>query len=131
MKFTCLQNCTCLIISFLFLHNAFPQAIGTFNSVSPGVQTENFIIPSTHAFQRIIKSGDTLTDGSFLGGSLDFTGYVPINGSSTNGYLSISSETTPAAVAIMNIAFDPGTKLWNKSNSGNVPLDIGTATSDL
>ncbi len=131
MKFILSRHFPCFAISFFFLRFAFPQTIGTFNSVSPGVQTQNLILPSTHTFQAIIKSGDVLDDGGALGGSLDFTGYVPISGSSANGYLSISSETTPAQVAIMNIAFNPGTKLWNKSNSGNVPFSIGSATSHL
>ena len=121
----------CLFISFFFLHLASSQSIGTFNSVSPGTQTENLVLPATHTFQRIIKSGDVLTTGEFLGGNLDFTAYVPISGSSTNGYLSINSETTPAQLAILNISFNFGTQLWNVTNSGNVPFSVGTATSDL
>ena len=98
------------------------QTIATFNSVPTGAQSQNLVIPSTHTFQRIIKSGDALTAGGTLGANLDFTGYVPISGSSRNGYLSISSESTPAAVAIMTVAYDYPTHTWLKSNSGNVPF---------
>lgn len=96
------------------------QSIATFSSVAPGTQTSSLVIPSTHTFQRIIKSGDALTAGGTLGNDLDFTGYVPITGSSRNGYLSISSESTPAAVATMSVSYNYPTHTWLKSNSGNV-----------
>jgi len=106
------------------------QTIATFNSVTPAAQTQSLVLPSTHTFQRIIRSGDVLSDATTLGNSLDFTGYVPISSSSLNGYLSISSETFPAKVAIMNVDYNFSTHTWNKTNSGNVPLATG-AGSDL
>lgn len=117
------------IIYFLIPHQIQSQTIGTFTSVAGGAQTQSLEIPSTHTFQRIIKSGDALTAGGTLGANLDFTGYVPIGGSSRNGYLSVSSESTPAAVATMNVAFNISTSTWTKSNSGNVNFpvaDLGT-----
>ena len=121
-----------LVLSFFIIcivkEISFGQTIGTFNSVAPGSQQQTFIFPSTHTFQRLIKSGDPLSLGGNLGNSLDFTGYVPIGGSSTNGYLSISSETTPAEVSILQISFDNGTGLWTINNGGKVSLntnDIG------
>ena len=117
------------IIYFLIPNQIQSQTIGTFTSVAGGAQTQSLEIPSTHTFQRIIKSGDALTAGGTLGANLDFTGYIPIGGSSRNGYLSVSSESTPAAVATMNIAFNISTSTWTKSNSGNVnfPIaDLGT-----
>jgi uncharacterized protein len=105
------------------------QTIGTFNSVQPSAQTQNFALPSTHTFQRIIATGNSLTLGGTLGANLDFTGYVPIAGSSTNGYLSVSSELTPAECAILSINFNGTTKLWNTTSSGKVNFpsaDIGT-----
>jgi uncharacterized protein len=98
------------------------QTIGTFTSVAGGGQTQSLVLPPTHTFQRIIKSGDALTAGGTLGSSLDFTGYVPKAGSSRSGYLSISSESTPAAVAIMDVTFNVSTSTWSRSNSGNVPF---------
>lgn len=119
-----------LCLSFLPLFDAESQTIGTFSSIEPTAQTQSFVLPATHTFQRIIRSGDALTDASTLGGNLDFTGYVPISSSSRAGYLSISSETFPAKVAIMNVNYNYVTHLWDKSNSVNVPLSIG-AGSDL
>lgn len=110
----------CIMVIFFQFQPIKAQNIGTFNSVTPGVQTQNLIIPSTHTFQRIIKSGDALTAGGTLNANLDFTGYVPISGSSRNGYLSISSESTPAAVATMRVSYNYTTYTWDKSNSGNV-----------
>ncbi len=126
------RNCYLIILPCLFFIADIPaQTIGSFSSVSPGPQTENFLIPTTHTFQRLIKTGDPLTLGGTLGSNLDFTGYVPISGSSRNGYVSISSETTPAECAILEVYYDYPTHTWNTGTSGKVPFSIGTATSDL
>ncbi len=117
----------CLAITVFFCQTALSQSIATFNSVTPGTQAQSLIIPSTHTFQRIIKSGDLLNDATTLGSNLDFTGYVPISGSSRNGYLSISSESTPARVGIMTVTYNYATHTWDKSNSGNVFFQAGGA----
>jgi hypothetical protein len=107
------------------------QTIGTFTSVTPGGQTSTLTIPSTHTFQRIIKTGDALSLGGTLANDLDFTGYVPIGGSSTNGRLSISSESSTAEVAILDITFNSGTELWTVGTGGKVtftPGVIGTVS---
>ncbi len=120
--FTTLQFC---LVTILFCNQTvFSQTIGTFNSVAPGAQTQNLVIPTTHTFQRIIRSGEALTAGGNLGANLDFTGYVPIGGSSLNGYLSISSESSPAAVATMRVTYNFVTNVWDKSLSGNVNFPI-------
>ena len=119
----------CILAGLLTAVQTNAQTIGTFNSVQPSAQTENLVLPSTHTFQRIIRSGATLSSGETLGDNLDFTGYVPIGGSSTNGYLSISSESVVAGCAILSISFNSGTKLWNVTSGGNVPFpfaDLGT-----
>jgi len=110
--------------AFIFIPSANSQSIATFNSVEPVAQTQNLVIPSTHTFQRIIRSGDPLANGGNLGANLDFTGYVPIAGSSTNGYLSVSSESAPAECAILSIGFNNSSKLWNVTNSGKVDLPV-------
>ena len=102
--------------------NAGAQNIGSFTSVTPAAQTQNLVIPSTHRFQQIIRNGAALTLGGTMGANPDFTGYVPIVGSSSNGYLSISSETAPAEVAVLSITFNPLSKLWAINNSGKVAL---------
>jgi secreted PhoX family phosphatase len=92
------------------------------------MQTQNLVLPVTHRFQRIIKSGDPLSLGGTLGNNTDFTGYVPVSGSSTNGYLSISNETTPAGCAILGISYNSTSQTWTVNNGGNVSfpfVDIG------
>jgi secreted PhoX family phosphatase len=114
---------------FLGILQGIAQTIGTFNSVQPGSQTQNLVLPSSHTFQRIIRAGTTLSSGQTMDGNFDFTGYVPIGGGSTNGYLSISSETVSANCAILSLSFNSGTKLWSITSSGNVVFpfsDIGS-----
>jgi secreted PhoX family phosphatase len=104
------------------------QTIGAFTTITPTIQSQNLVLPATHKFQRIIKSGDALTLGGTLGNNTDFTGYVPVSGSSRNGYLSISNETTPAGCAILGISFNYTSHTWNINSSGNVSFpfsDIG------
>jgi hypothetical protein len=114
------------VIPFLLLLPAIAltQTIGTFNSVQPTGQTEMLVLPSTHRFQRIIRTGDPLPAGGQLGGNLDFTGYVPIGGSSSNGYLSISSETVPAETTVLTIAYNAGTKTWSYTDGGKVNYPV-------
>lgn len=116
----CITSCSTQFLS--------AQTIGTFNSVNPNGRNQLLVLPGSHTFQRIIKSGDALTTGT-LGTNLDFTGYVPISGSSRNGYLSISSESTVAEVAVLDISYNNSTHLWNVGTSSKVnfnPTDIGT-----
>ena len=96
------------------------QTIGTFYSVQPDVQSQNLVLPATHTFQRLLKTGNVLASGESVGSSLDFTGYVPVNGSSSNGYLSINSETGFANVTVLSIAFSNATKLWTITDGHNV-----------
>ena len=111
-----------LLLSFLATTGT-AQTIGNFSSVTPGVQAQTLVIPSTHTFQRIIKTGDALSLGGTLGDNLDFTGYVPTAGSSTSGRLSISSESTPAQVAILDLSFNTTNSLWTVGVGGKVTFD--------
>ncbi len=95
--------------------------IGSFNSVAPGGQISTLVLPPSHTFQRIIKSGDALSLGGVVPNDLDFTGYVPIAGSSRNGYLSISSESsTPAGIAMLSINYNFTTHTWQTTSGGRV-----------
>jgi len=93
------------------------QHIGEFTSVLPASQNTDFIIPSSHSFQTIITQDDPLTQGGTLPRNTDFTGYVPILGSSENGHLSINAENVPGAVSILDINYNSITKLWSTSYS--------------
>lgn len=102
--------------------------ISKFYSVMPGVQVDTLRIPSTHAYQIIAMEGDPYTNASdgLMKGLFDFTGYVPIDSSSTKGYLSINHElgSWPAAgVSMLDIAFNDTTHLWQVDKS--VPVDFG------
>ncbi|TFG71413.1 MAG: DUF839 domain-containing protein, partial [Flavobacteriales bacterium] len=117
-----------IIIFFLCAMGARAQQVGDFISIEPVGQTSDFIIPSTHRFQKIIETGDPLTQGGALPTNNDFTGYVPIGGSSTNGYLSINAETAPGGVSILDINYDNTTKLWQTTLSQAVDFGgvVGT-----
>ena len=88
------------------------QNIADFVSVTPNSQTDEFVFPASHRMQKMIESGDPLTAGGSMPGNNDFTGYVPIAGSSVNGYLSINSEAAPGGNTILDIQFDGGSNLW-------------------
>jgi hypothetical protein len=107
------------------------QAIGDFISVEPLPQNTDFIIPSSHIFQRLIEAGDPLTQGGVLPNTNDFAGYVPINGSSENGYLGINAEAAPGGVSILDINFNSGNGLWNVSRSQGIDFSsvVGTAAN--
>lgn len=92
--------------------------ISCFTSIVPTAQTNKLIIPTEHKYQLILKEGDSYTQGGgFVGGLNDFTGYVPITGSSTNGYLSVNHETNPGGVTMAEINFNTATKLWQLTKS--------------
>ena len=119
---------TILIPFLLFSHCLFAQQIGDFNSVVPAARNSNFIFPSTHTFQKFIEAGDPLTQGGNLLNNNDFTGYVPINGSSENGYLSINAETAPGGVSILDINFNATLKTWQTTLSQAVDFSSVVAT---
>lgn len=107
---------TKLILLFSLLLNTFigysQQSISSFTSIEPLPEGTDFIIPSSHVFQKIIEAGDSLNDGTTLMEKNDFTGYVPINASSENGYLSINSELIQGGVSVLDINFNTNSKLW-------------------
>ncbi|GLB52025.1 hypothetical protein NBRC110019_10640 [Neptunitalea chrysea] len=108
------------------------EAIGCFTSINPTSQTTNLIIPQEHTFQMIMKEGDAyMTGGGNMPGNNDFTCYVPINGSSEQGYLSVNQENTPGGVSMLDIHLDTATNLWVVDNSQAVDIydaDLVTTT---
>lgn len=100
-----------------------PGTIGCFTSIEPTGQTPNLIIANEHRFQVIVKQGDAYTNGNgVVGGNNDFTGYIPVEGSSTLGYVSINHETTPGGVTIADVNFNENTLLWEVSQTQ--PVDF-------
>lgn len=95
--------------------------IGCFTSVTPSAQTPLLVLPTSHTFQLIAKQDQPYaTTGSFPT-NFDFTGYVPISGSSVNGKLTINHENTPAGgVSVSDVSFNNTSKLWSRTNSSAV-----------
>jgi PKD repeat protein len=97
--------------------------IGCFTSIEPTGQTSKMIIPNDHRFQLIVKQGDPYTTGTGeVGGNNDFTGYIPIEGSSALGYVSINHETTPGGVTIADVNLNEDTLLWEVTQTQ--PVDF-------
>ena len=71
------------------------KSMAGFESISPKVPNQTFVIPSSHTFQLLIKEGRRFTVGGKVPGRADFTGYLPINGSSEEGYLHVNHENAP------------------------------------
>jgi len=110
----------CFGFMVCFLTSAIVQSqdqIGDFTSIEPTIQGPTFVIPSSHAFQYIIETGDSINVGDTLLDNNDFTGYVPINNSSKNGYLSINSESFPGGVTVLDINLDSVERKWNTTYS--------------
>lgn len=102
--------------------------ISRFVSVMPGTQPDSLRIPATHTFQMLLQEGDPYTNAAdgVTKGLFDFTGYVPINNSSKNGYLSINHELgswPDAGVSMLSLHFNDTNDLWKITN--NVPVNFG------
>ncbi|MCW5517279.1 alkaline phosphatase PhoX [Muriicola sp. Z0-33] len=117
-----------LILLFCYHSLSAQLLISDFVSLEPSPHSTEFTIAESHVFQKIIESGDPLSAGGFLPINNDFTGYVPIDGSSENGFLSINSETSPGGVSILDIYFDPVLKHWVTTASEAVDFSsvVGT-----
>ena len=110
---------TFLLLFFCYTY-ANAQKIGDFVSVTPLThRSDTLILPETHTFQYLIKTGDTLMDGSTVGGTLDFTGFVQTKGL-TEGWLSVSSETQKAQIAMLYIKLHEEDHRWEVTQSANV-----------
>ena len=97
--------------------------IGCFTSIAPTGQTNNMIIPEEHAFQLVFKQGDAYTIGTgTVPGNNDFTAYLPTEGSSVLGHLSVNHENTPGGVSIVDVSFNSEANLWTVDESQAVDL---------
>ncbi|GAA4384489.1 alkaline phosphatase PhoX [Hymenobacter koreensis] len=107
--------------------------ISNFTSVQPGTQMQDLRLPATHTFQMLAQGGMPYANAAdgVVKESFDFTGYVPIAGSSANGYLSINHEGSSAAtsgVTMLNMQLNAATKLWEVTakNPVNFAPVVGT-----
>ncbi len=107
--------------------------ISCFPSLVPIEKVDSTGIPVNHTFQRIFAQGDAYTvGGGTAKGSNDFTGFIPANGSSTKGWLSINHETSPGGVSLLDIHLDCNTGLWvvDSSRAIDFATDIALTASN-
>jgi secreted PhoX family phosphatase len=129
MKKIIVRATVILPLAIMSCYDLSGQHISEFNSLAPSSQDSRFHLPTTHTFQYIIESGDILTNGETSHLRNDFAGYIPINGSSTLGHLSINSEGTPGGVTILDVELSHATGEWIINNSQKVNFNpvAGTA----
>jgi secreted PhoX family phosphatase len=97
--------------------------IACFTSIIPTSQTDTFTIPASHSFQVLAQSGDAYQNGGVFPSNFDFTCYVPFNGSSSEGIITLNHENyVSGGMSIMNVQYDTSTHLWNTNNAG--PVDF-------
>jgi len=118
-----------IILLFASSHLSFGQPISSFNSLAPGTEDSDFHIPDSHTFQYIIEEGDPLTAGGVLPGNCDFSAYVPMGGSSVNGYLSINSEMIVGGVSVLDVTFNSSAKGWTVNYSQAIDFTSVGGTS--
>ena len=106
--------------------------ISCFTSLGNIGQSRTLRLPASHRFQMLMKQGEGYTSGGgSVPGNHDFTGYVPISGSSTNGYLSVNHENTPGGVSMMQIGYSNASRLWNVNSNQAIDFynnDLVTTT---
>lgn len=99
------------------------EHIGCFSSIAPTAQLDHLIMAPEHRFQLIFKEGSAYMTGTGnVPGNHDFTGYVPLAGSSTTGYLAINHENTPGGVSMLNMHLNEDEKLWVIDDSKAVDM---------
>ncbi len=99
--------------------------IACFTSITPTIQTDSLIIPTSHSFQVLAQSGDVYTNGAVFPENFDFTCFVPINGSSSEGIITINHENNVAGgMSVMDAQYDTSSHLWNIENVG--PVDFSS-----
>lgn len=106
--------------------------IGCFTSLVPAAQTTRLIIPPSHNFQQILKQGTpyTLNTGN-IPSNHDFTAYIPRNGSSKDGALSINHENSPGGVTMAYVRYIDSTQLWVVDSSRAVNFGVGNLVATI
>ncbi len=108
-----LTNRTSKNAANLGCRDANDKHIGCFTSITALPKLDTITIPQQHAFQFLVSKGDPYSIKDTVPSNFDFTGYVPINNNSRQGYLSISHEREPiGGASVGNIRFDNETGLW-------------------
>ena len=106
--------------------------ISNFISIAPLTQNTDFQYPTSHRFQYLVEEGVAYSDNSgTFSDKFDFTGFVPMNGSSEQGVLGINHELIPGGVSMMDISLDSTTKKWTITDTQAVDFSgvLGTAAN--
>ncbi|RYY51526.1 MAG: DUF839 domain-containing protein [Chitinophagaceae bacterium] len=109
--------------------------IGCFTSLMPRPQNDTFEIPSTHRYQFLAQTGDTMTlgGGGKVKSNFDFTGYVGKNGSSREGWVALNHERggITGGVSVFNMHFDKKKGLWVNDSVGEADFStvVGTGSN--
>ena len=99
------------------------EHIGCFTSINPTAQLDHLIIAPEFRYQLLFKEGSAyMTGGGNVPGNHDYTAFVPVNGSSTTGHLSVNQENTPGGVSMLNIHLNEEEKLWVVDDSKAVDM---------
>ena len=99
--------------------------IACFTSITPTIQTDSLIIPTSHSFQVLAQSGDVYTNGAVFPENFDFTCFVPISGSSSSGIITLNHENNVlGGMSVMDAQYDTSSHLWNIENVG--PVDFSS-----
>jgi uncharacterized protein len=101
------------------------QPIADFISIPPTLQTQGLVLPATHSFQVLAYEGMPIASGT-LAGSPDFTAFVPIQNSSTHGFLSLNHEAVPGGMTVFDANYNQNTKRWSLTNA--TPIAFPTPT---
>jgi secreted PhoX family phosphatase len=100
--------------------------ISCFTSIAPTTQTTKLIMAEEHNFQLLFKEGSAYTTPfgniTTVPGNHDYTAYLPIDGSSETGRLSVNHENGPGGVSIVNLHLNTDTTQWSVDTS--VPVDL-------
>lgn len=102
--------------------------ISDFVSLDPAEQDHTFQLATSHTFQYLAEENDPHMSGeTHFADRFDFTGYIPIDGSSRNGYIGLNHEVGPiGGVSILDVSFDISAQRWNVTDSASVSfIDVG------
>lgn len=134
-----------LFIIILSWTTLISQHISDFIALPDSSQSTDFIIPSSHTFQRIMEHGFFIPASLFsdknkplknilaqedftFKDNPDFTAYVPISRSNSRGYLGINHELTIGGMSVLDVFFDSD-ELWKFSLASDVDFSGFAGTS--
>lgn len=97
--------------------------ISCFTSVMPTEQTDTIVLPSSHKYEAILKTGDAYSLTGTVPSNFDFTGYIPENGNSKKGWVALNHEKNPGGVSILHVHYNCISGKWDLDSV--FPVDFG------